>query len=294
MAVPHRPASRPPVPGRSRHARARARALRDGRGPADREPARAHRSAVVRRRRAVPERLRAVHHAGPLRVPHALQPGHSRSRTSAFRAATAAPVETDARKIWRTFAAHYHLFRGTPTRIWLDHAFATVFGCNERLTPRIRRSHRSTASTRASRDAGVPPARAVRALQHRSDRDDRVAARSARSSPEDPRVRLEGPRDHRVPARSRRRSRVRRLSRQRRAVRRAHRRGHGDVDAATSRRTATRRAYFKTMGATSTDHGHPTARTCDLDARRMPAAARPRARAARPRRRKPSSSAARC
>src|SRR4029453_1907630 len=26
-----------------------------------------------------------------------------------------------------------------------------------------------------------------------------------------------------------------------------------------------RRAFFKTMGATSTDHGHPTARTCDLD-----------------------------
>jgi len=25
-----------------------------------------------------------------------------------------------------------------------------------------------------------------------------------------------------------------------------------------------RRAFFKTMGATSTDHGHPTARTCDL------------------------------
>ena len=45
-----------------------------------------------------------------------------------------ATVEQDARKIWRTFAAHYHLFRGTPTRIWLDHAFATVFGCTERLT----------------------------------------------------------------------------------------------------------------------------------------------------------------
>src|SRR6185295_7814127 len=41
-------------------------------------------------------------------------------------------VERDARRIWRTFAAHYHLFRGTPTRIWLDHAFATVFGCTER------------------------------------------------------------------------------------------------------------------------------------------------------------------
>jgi glucuronate isomerase len=45
------------------------------------------------------------------------------------------PVEQDARKIWRTFAAHCHTFRGTPTRLWLDHAFATVFGIDERLTP---------------------------------------------------------------------------------------------------------------------------------------------------------------
>ena len=35
------------------------------------------------------------------------------------------PVETDTRKIWRTFAEHYHLFRGTPTRMWLDHAFSS-------------------------------------------------------------------------------------------------------------------------------------------------------------------------
>ena len=45
------------------------------------------------------------------------------------------PVETDARKIWRTFAAHWHVFHGTPTRLWLDHAFSTVFGIRERLSP---------------------------------------------------------------------------------------------------------------------------------------------------------------
>ena len=39
-----------------------------------------------------------------------------------------APVEMDARKIWHTFAAHYYLFRGTPTRLWLDHVFRTIFG----------------------------------------------------------------------------------------------------------------------------------------------------------------------
>src|SRR4051794_13077238 len=37
------------------------------------------------------------------------------------------------RKVWRTFASHYHLFRGTPTRLWLDYAFQELFGLNERL-----------------------------------------------------------------------------------------------------------------------------------------------------------------
>ncbi|MFZ0808598.1 MAG: glucuronate isomerase [Candidatus Sulfotelmatobacter sp.] len=37
------------------------------------------------------------------------------------------PAPTDARKVWRTFAAHYYLFRGTPTRLWLDFAFRELF-----------------------------------------------------------------------------------------------------------------------------------------------------------------------
>ena len=45
-----------------------------------------------------------------------------------------APVETDGRTIWRRFAAHYYLFRGTPTRMWLDHTLATLFDIEERLT----------------------------------------------------------------------------------------------------------------------------------------------------------------
>ena len=45
------------------------------------------------------------------------------------------PVETDGRKIWRLFAAHYYLFRGTPTRLWLDHVFAELFGLADLLTP---------------------------------------------------------------------------------------------------------------------------------------------------------------
>ena len=42
-------------------------------------------------------------------------------------------VERDPRKIWRCFAEHYHLFRGTPSRLWLDFVFADVFGMEVRL-----------------------------------------------------------------------------------------------------------------------------------------------------------------
>ena len=42
-------------------------------------------------------------------------------------------VETDPRKIWRLFAKNYYLFRATPSRLWIDHAFQEVFGVTERL-----------------------------------------------------------------------------------------------------------------------------------------------------------------
>jgi glucuronate isomerase len=44
------------------------------------------------------------------------------------------PVETDPRKIWRIFAENFRLFRGTPSQLWLNHAFTEVFGISERLT----------------------------------------------------------------------------------------------------------------------------------------------------------------
>jgi glucuronate isomerase len=45
-----------------------------------------------------------------------------------------APVETDHRKIWQTFGASFHLFRGTPTSCWLKHELHDVFGVREPLT----------------------------------------------------------------------------------------------------------------------------------------------------------------
>ncbi|EWS82095.1 glucuronate isomerase [Brachybacterium phenoliresistens] len=42
------------------------------------------------------------------------------------------PVETDSRKIFRTFCENWHLYRGTPSRYWLEHELVEVFGVTER------------------------------------------------------------------------------------------------------------------------------------------------------------------
>jgi glucuronate isomerase len=43
------------------------------------------------------------------------------------------PVEKDHRKIWQIFADHFYLFRGTPTGAWLAHELHTVLGIEEKL-----------------------------------------------------------------------------------------------------------------------------------------------------------------
>jgi glucuronate isomerase len=42
-------------------------------------------------------------------------------------------IERDPRKVWRLFASNYHLFRGTPSRAWLDYELHELFGVRERL-----------------------------------------------------------------------------------------------------------------------------------------------------------------
>jgi glucuronate isomerase len=44
------------------------------------------------------------------------------------------PVETNPRTIWQKFADHYHLFLGTPSRVWLDHALHEVLDVTTQLT----------------------------------------------------------------------------------------------------------------------------------------------------------------
>jgi glucuronate isomerase len=44
------------------------------------------------------------------------------------------PVEGDPRVIWQRFAEHWHLFRGTPTGVWLHHELHDLFGVRVKLT----------------------------------------------------------------------------------------------------------------------------------------------------------------
>jgi glucuronate isomerase len=45
-----------------------------------------------------------------------------------------APV-AEARAAWRLFAENYHLFLGTPSRLWIDHSMQWAFGIGEPLGP---------------------------------------------------------------------------------------------------------------------------------------------------------------
>jgi glucuronate isomerase len=173
-----------------------------------------------------------------------------------------APVEQDARKIWRTFAANYHLFRGTPTRMWLDHAFGTVFGIDERLTPESadRTFDRINAAL-------ATPAFRPRALFERFN----IEVIATTESPLDPLV------HHQKIRASGWKGRVVTAYRPDPVVDPEFEGFRDNVErfgALAGENALTwkgylaahrnRRAFFKSMGATSTDHGHPTALTCDL------------------------------
>ena len=172
------------------------------------------------------------------------------------------PVETDPRAIWRRFAANYHLFRATPTRMWLDHTFATLFDLDVRLSA-------ATADRYYDRIAEylAKPAFRPRALFERF----KIEAIATTESP------LDDLRWHKMIRESGWKGRVLTAYRPDPVVdpefdgfrKNLDRLGEitgcntlafdGYLDAHRKRR-----AYFKSFGATSSDHGHPSARTADL------------------------------
>ena len=173
-------------------------------------------------------------------------------------------AEPDPREIWHAFAANYQLFRGTPTRMWLDHAFNTVFGIDERLTAESADRYFDRINACLAQPSFRP-----RALFERFN----IEVIATTESPLDP---LD---HHRKIRASGWKGRVVTAYRPDPVVDPEFEGFAANVaafGALTGEDTATwsgylaahrnRRAYFKSMGATSTDHGHPTARTSDLAA----------------------------
>jgi glucuronate isomerase len=170
----------------------------------------------------------------------------------------------DPRAVWRIFAEHYYLFRGTPTRLWLDYIFQNLFDLRERLTPKNADEYFDAISEALARPEFLP-----RALYESF----RIEVLATTDSP------LDSLEHHLALRKSGWRGRVIPTFRPDPVVdpefadfaTNVARLGHD-----TGEDTSTWRGYlaalrksrerFKAAGATASDHGHPTAATADLDA----------------------------
>jgi glucuronate isomerase len=172
------------------------------------------------------------------------------------------PVEADPRKIWRLLAANWHLFRGTPSRVWLTHALHEVFGIRERLSAESADRIYDEIASCLERPEFRP-----RALFDRFN----IEILATTESP------LDSLAHHRALRKSDWKGRVITSFRPDPVVDPDHPGFHenlsklgeiGAEDASTwggyLRALAKRRRFFASLGATSTDHGHPSASTFDL------------------------------
>ncbi len=168
----------------------------------------------------------------------------------------------DPRAAWRLFARNYRLFRGTPTRLWLDQVLSEVLGVRERLSEQSADRIYDQVN-----DALARPEFRPRALFERFN----IEVIATTESPLDPLA------HHRRIRESGWSGRVVTAYRPDPVVdpefegfaANVQRLGELTGEATTTWRGylaahRARRAFFKTMGATSTDHGHPTAATRDL------------------------------
>jgi len=173
------------------------------------------------------------------------------------------PQIKDPRKVWHIFASHYYLFRGTPTRIWLDFAFQNLFGLTERLSETTADLYYDTIQEKLKSPEFLPRALFERfkiellsttdsplddLAQHKAIRESGWKGRIIPAFRPDPVV------DPDFPGFL---DSVAKLGEQ-----------NGEDTATWDGYLAAlfkARARFKKLGCTSTDHGHPTAMTADLD-----------------------------
>jgi len=173
------------------------------------------------------------------------------------------PVETDPRAIWRRFAQNMHLFRGTPSAMWLDYCFEVLFGLDVPLTAETADLYYDTIDAALAKPEFRPRALFEQfrieviattepalddlrwhAAIRDSDWNGRVITAYRPDSVVDPE--FEGFAEN-----------IRTLGEMTGCDTQSF---AGYLDAHRQRR-----AYFKSFGATSSDHGHATARTENLD-----------------------------
>ncbi|WP_417249123.1 glucuronate isomerase [Celeribacter sp.] len=173
--------------------------------------------------------------------------------------------EKDPRKIWQVFAEHFYLLRGTPSWIWLNHAFQEVFGLTETFGPDTAADYYDHIDVCLKSDDFRP-----RALFERFNIE-------ALSTTE---MALDDLKYHKMIAESDWQGRVISAYRPDNVIDpdfdgfAENLDTFGDLTGEDTGRWQgylnahrVRRAYFKEVGGvTSSDHGHPTARTENLDA----------------------------
>jgi len=174
------------------------------------------------------------------------------------------PELKDARKVWRIFASHYYLFRGTPTRIWLDFAFQQLFGIEERLSEKTADLYFDTISEKLRQPEFLPRALYERfnlevlattdspidsLADHQAIRDSGWKARILPTFRPDPVV---------DPEFDGFATNIKQLGEQT---------GEDTTEwAGYLNALQEARARFITLGCKATDHGHPTAQTADFSA----------------------------
>jgi glucuronate isomerase len=172
------------------------------------------------------------------------------------------PEPKNPREVWRIFADHYYLFRGTPTRMWLDFAFQELFGLNERLSKQTADLYFDAISGKLRTSEFLP-----RALYQRFN----VEALATTDSP------LDSLEDHEAIKRSDWKAKILPTFRPDPVVdpdfpgflENVAKLGEitgEDTSAWTGYLNALRitRGRFRELGCTATDHGHPTARTANF------------------------------
>lgn len=170
--------------------------------------------------------------------------------------------ETDPRRIWQVFADHFYLFRGTPSAMWLDYSFQKVFGLDLPFGPDTAQEFYDRIDAQLAQPEFRP-----RALFDRFNIELLATTESAMDDLEHHRMIRDSDWNGRVITTYRPD-----------AVIDPEFEGFAEniacLGAMTGDDTTTfqgylnahraRRAFFKSMGATATDHGHPTARTENL------------------------------